>query len=495
MLVVGEAMLDSYLKGSTERLCREAPVPVVSVEDREHVPGGAGNAAVNIHSLGARVFFLSVIGTDAEGAQLIQALEDCGVSTEHVIRRPERQTLAKQRVIAASQMVVRFDHGSSDAVSSSVEEMLIQRMKRLFPQVDAVLVSDYGYGLLTPRLIQAMADLQTASPRLFLVDSRRLLNYRSVPITAIKPNYEEAISLLGLQKPREQSARIRQMETEGFRLLDLIGTYLAAVTLDTDGALIFERGVPTSYRTYTRPAPQTQAAGAGDTFMSAFTLSLAAGAPAEHAADIASAASSIVVEKDGTSTCHQDELSRFVSSDEKMVTDVFQLAARLATYRREGLRIVFTNGCFDILHRGHVSYLNRAKAFGDILIIGLNSDESVHRLKGPARPVNRLEDRGQILSALSCVDHIVPFDDETSHNLIRLIRPDVYVKGGDYTRQTLPEARLVDELGGKVEILPYLKDHSTTNIIEKIRELDRIEQDSKNNRLTAGVHPERGTTT
>jgi D-beta-D-heptose 7-phosphate kinase/D-beta-D-heptose 1-phosphate adenosyltransferase len=178
-----------------------------------------------------------------------------------------------------------------------------------------------------------------------------------------------------------------------------------------------------------------------------------------------------VVSKDGTSACRAEELRLYFSTDEKYVTDVFQLAARMAAYRAEAKRIVFTNGCFDILHRGHITYLNQAKAQGDILIVGLNSDSSVRRLKGPNRPINTLEDRAQVLAALSCVDHIVAFDGSTPHELIRQIRPDVFIKGGDYTRETLPEAQLVEALGGEVRILPYLQDRSTTVIIEKIREL------------------------
>jgi D-beta-D-heptose 7-phosphate kinase/D-beta-D-heptose 1-phosphate adenosyltransferase len=357
--------------------------------------------------------------------------------------------------------------------------------------MDAVMVSDYDYGILTPRVIQALAKLQNRQPRLLTIDSKRLLDYRSVPMTAIKPNYEEAVHLLRLQKPQEPNVRVQQVEAEGARLLKMTGTHIAAITLDQDGALIFERGVETPYRTYPRPEPHPHTAGAGDTFMSALTLSLAAGAPTDEAAEIASAAASIVVEKNGTSACHQEELLGYFSNDVKTVTDIFQLAARLAAYRLEGRRIVFTNGCFDILHRGHITFLNRAKAFGDILIIGLNSDESVRRLKGPSRPINSLEDRGQILAALSCVDHIVPFDNDTSHNLIRIIQPDVFVKGGDYTRETLPEARLVGELGGNIRILPYLEDHSTTGIIERIRELDKTGQTTNRDRMAAGVHPGR----
>lgn len=476
VIVLGEAMLDTYLAGTSERLCREAPVPVVSVTEREHVPGGAANTAVNLHCLGSQVVFLSIVGDDPEGLLLLRSIEEYGVSTEHLLVHPSRSTLAKQRVIAASQMVVRFDQGSTQPLDAETEDRLIERLTDLYPSCDALVVSDYDYGVLTPRIIHALACLQAQMPRIVVVDSKRLPAYRDVKITAVKPNYNEALQMLGLQgiyeggqacKPGE---RIAQIAAHGSKILDLSGAQIAAITLDQEGALVFARERP-PYRTYARPEPQTRAAGAGDTFVSALALGLATGAHTENAVELASAAASIVVGKEGTAACFAEELRAFFSTDEKYITDAFQLAARMAAYRREKHRIVFTNGCFDILHRGHITYLNRAKAFGDVLIIGLNSDASVRRLKGASRPINNLEDRAQVLAALSCVDHIVAFDGDTPHELIRIIQPDVFVKGGDYTRQTLPEAALVEDLGGVVEILPYLEDRSTSGIIERIRKL------------------------
>lgn len=472
VMVIGEAMLDTYFEGTSDRLCREAPVPVVSVNHREHLPGGAANTAVNVTSLGGEAVFLSLIGDDLEGRTLQQALENYGVSTSHLLAHPSRFTLGKQRVIAGSQMVVRFDQGSTQAADRETEKAMIQRIKALLPECHALIISDYDYGLLTPRVIRALSKLQARNPRLVIVDSKRLLAYREVNITAIKPNYEEALQLLGMRKSSSSHERVDQIKERGQELLKRTGAQIAAVTLDEEGALIFERGEATPYRTYARPQPHSRAAGAGDTFVSALALSLAAGGHLENAAEIASAAASIVVGKEGTSACFLDELRDHFSTSEKYFTDVFQLAGRMAAYRREARRIVFTNGCFDILHRGHIAYLNRAKAFGDILIVGLNSDASVRRLKGPSRPINSLEDRAQILAALSCVDHIVPFDGDTPHELIRVIRPDIFVKGGDYTLETLPEASLVEELGGTVEILPYLENHSTTRIIERIKKMD-----------------------
>jgi D-beta-D-heptose 7-phosphate kinase/D-beta-D-heptose 1-phosphate adenosyltransferase len=198
-------------------------------------------------------------------------------------------------------------------------------------------------------------------------------------------------------------------------------------------------------------------------------LALAAGAEAPAAADLASAASAVVVGKDGTATCCAPELRERVSPAGKSLAGRDELADCVAAHRRQGRRLVFTNGCFDILHRGHISYLSRAKALGDVLIVGVNSDEGIRRLKGPSRPIIALEDRLQVLSALSCVDHVVPFDEDTPHELIRVVRPDTFVKGGDYSRATLPEAGLVEEFGGTVEILSFLADRSTTDIIARVR--------------------------
>ena len=469
ILVIGEAMLDSYLGGTSERLCREAPVPVVVINKRAYAPGGAANTAVNLRSLGADVRFLSVIGDDAEGQTLLSSLEKKGVSTENVLVVADRQTLSKQRILAGPQIVVRFDQGTTAPVEGGIEDQLLARLEQLYLECDGFVISDYNYGIMTPRLIQALAELQQRESRLSVVDSRRLRTYRQLHVTAIKPNYLEAVQLLGLEKLKNDSERIRQIESQGRRILDIISAEIAAITLDQKGALVFHRESETPYRTYATPQPNSQAAGAGDTFISALTLSLATGAHVEHAAELASAAASIVVSKNGTAACFADELKEYFSAHEKFVSNVFQLAMRVSYYQRTKQRIVFTNGCFDILHRGHIAYLNRAKALGDILIVGLNSDRSVRKLKGPERPINSLEDRAQVLAALSCVDHIVAFDDDTPRELIRSVKPDIFVKGGDYTRETLPEASLVEELGGQVEILPYLSEYSTTSVIEKIR--------------------------
>lgn len=471
VLVIGDAMLDCYLSGDADRLCREAPAPVVTVHQRQDVPGGAANTAANIASLGAKVRFLSVIGNDREGERLQFALQQRGISIAPLLISPERETLAKQRILAGSQILVRLDQGSVAAIDPDLEEQLIQRLVEQFSQCDAVIISDYSYGVITPRFIQALTELQARSPRTLVVDSRRLRDYSQVGATAAKPNYEEATQLLGL--PRQNTDRAEQMLPYGEDLLELTGAAIVAATLDTEGAIVFEAGQP-PLRTYTRPVPQNQTSGAGDTFISALALALAAGASTQTATAMANSATALVVKQTGTTACNAEELRQSVidSADRsKLILDQSDLATYVQQYRSAHRQIVFTNGCFDILHPGHVAYLTQARALGDVLIVGVNTDDSIRQLKGAGRPVNPLSDRLTVLSALNCVDHVVPFAELTPKNLIRIICPDLYVKGGDYTRETLPEVELVEELGGLVRILPYVDNRSTTRLIHQIRAL------------------------
>ena len=573
VIVIGEAMLDCYLVGYSDRLCPEAPVPVVTVTQRHQAPGGAANTAVNVRALGGNVTFLSVIGDDGEGAMLQQTLLENGVSTQNILTQPGRKTLSKQRLMAASQLLMRFDWGSTEAINSETEQALIAQLTSSFVDCDALIVADYGYGILTAGVIEAIAKLQHASPRVLVVDSKHLAAYRHLNVTAVKPNYQQAIQLLGLEALPTKSLsehqtraisildrdlsrtaavpldtisnslggvvfapnenRYHQIVPHGEKLLELTGAQIVAVTLDAEGAIVFERTPSesgqqqlSSHRIASVRASQSRTSGAGDTFVSTLTLALAAKAPMPVAAELASAAAAVVVGKDGTTACSVQELRQYLQVDgdkgdgeedkgssgsprsgdegrrgqgdkgnleqssptlplslspppllsrpspltykEKLLTNLSDLSASLEFYRANGRRIVFTNGCFDILHAGHVSYLNRARCLGDILIVGVNSDASVSRLKGLSRPINLLLDRIQVLAALSCVDRLISFEEDSPMNLIRLIRPDVYVKGGDYTKETLPEAPMVEALGGVVEILPFLENRSTSNIIQRI---------------------------
>jgi D-beta-D-heptose 7-phosphate kinase/D-beta-D-heptose 1-phosphate adenosyltransferase len=467
VLVLGDAMLDSYLAGTASALCREAPAPVISLTERADVPGGAANTSANVHALGGDVELLAVVGDDPEGVQLSRCLDERGISGAGLLVAPGRRTLAKHRVISAAQLVLRYDQGSTEPLDPLTERALLDRLAVALPRCEALIISDYCYGVLTPRVIGALAELLGRHPRVVVADSRRLAAYGGLNVTAVKPNYHEAIELLGLER-EAGSRRAEQIAAHGQRLLAITGAQIAAVTLDSEGALVLQRE-QAPYRTYARPARQVYPAGAGDTFVATLALALVAGATTPAAADLASAAAAIVIGKAGTSVCAGEELRGAVSVEGKYLSGAEALAACAAFYRRQGRRVVFTNGCFDILHSGHTSYLSQAKALGDVLIVGVNTDAGVRRLKGPARPVNTLAERVSVLAALSCVDHLVAFDEPTPVGLIEALRPDVYVKGGDYTRETLPEASLMDTLGGEVHILPYLPDRSTTAIIERIR--------------------------
>ncbi|MBE9188923.1 D-glycero-beta-D-manno-heptose 1-phosphate adenylyltransferase [Gloeocapsopsis crepidinum LEGE 06123] len=478
VLVIGEAMLDCYLHGASDRLCPEAPVPVVNVTNIDRVPGGAANTAVNVYCLGADVTLLSVVGDDWEGTLLQQALVERGVSSDNIYTQLDRRSLSKQRVVASSQILVRFDQGSTVPISVEIEQKLIAQLNQLFPQCDAVIVSDYGYGILTPRVIEAIAKLQQVTPRILVVDSKHLATYKHVGVTAVKPNYTEAVKLLDLEATVNDT-KANQISPHGQSLLNITGAEIVAVTLDAEGAIVFERSTSNGFelhRTWTKKATN-HATGAGDTFVSALALALAANVPTKVAAEFATAAAAVVVQKDGTTACTAQELREAQRTPtEKYVGDRIQLIKILATHRSAGRRIVFTNGCFDILHAGHVSYLNQARTLGDILVIGVNSDASVSRIKGSTRPINSLFDRIQVLAGLGCVDYLVSFDEDTPLHLLQSVRPNIYVKGGDYTKATLPEAPLVEQLGGEVHLLPFVENCSTTSIIERCQSLHKEAQ-------------------
>jgi D-beta-D-heptose 7-phosphate kinase/D-beta-D-heptose 1-phosphate adenosyltransferase len=307
VLVLGEAMLDSYLVGNSTRLCQEAPVPVVAVRHRHDHPGGAANTAVNLAALGCQVELLSVVGDDSDGHRLCQLLAQHGVGIRMIGVQAGRQTLVKHRVVNGDRLIVRFDQGDTEPVVAAEEDLLIERLASAHPQMDALVISDYGYGIVTDRVITKLEVLQAASRHLIAVDARDLTRYRAACITAVKPNYEEATRLVGTSASATAQSRADAAIAAGDHVLRRTGARIAAITLDRDGAVVVERGRQ-AYRTYTEPADQSRAAGAGDTYIGAFALALAVGAPTAIAAEIASAAASVVVGRAGTSACTADDL-------------------------------------------------------------------------------------------------------------------------------------------------------------------------------------------
>ncbi len=470
VLVIGDLILDIYLQGASTRLTREGPVPIVDIQNRAVVLGGSANAATNVKKLGARVTFCSLTGKDENGDMAISLLKNLDINSL-VLQDVNRTTIVKTRVVSGNQLLLRYDVGSEQCIPPELEESFIELLRQQYPKHDAIIITDYNKGLITPAVLDVLEALQNEERKLLAVDSKRLPYFRRLSPSLVKPNYEEVVHLLNLDIKRLNNLnRTQQINQLGTELFNRTGAAISAVTLDSEGATIFS-GTELCYRCYGHQVAVPQVAGAGDTYISAFTLSLLAGAKISEAAEISAAAAAVAISKNITASCTYQELDAYLSTNEKYIADLEQLEHLVAMYRAQGKKVVFTNGCFDILHSGHVIYLNRARELGHVLIVGINTDESIKRLKGSNRPINGLNDRIAVLAGLGAVNHIVSFgreEDDTARSLIQLIRPDVFAKGADYTKESLPEAALLEQLGGEVTLLPLLPDRSTTLILDRI---------------------------
>jgi D-beta-D-heptose 7-phosphate kinase / D-beta-D-heptose 1-phosphate adenosyltransferase len=466
-VVVGDAILDVYVRGTPRGLCREAPAPVVSVLAADAVPGGAANTAANLAGLGAHASVLSVIGDDAAGRELAAALRAHDVGTDAIVVDGDRATLVKRRVVAGNHILLRLDEGTTDPLADATSMAVGQHLARLGQQADVLVVSDYGYGVLNAALVSDIADQRDAL-RVVVVDAVDAAAYARLRPTAVTPDYAQAIRLLGLPPLDDEAGRVAQIRERGSELLGRTSAELAVVTLGRAGALLFERDRP-PYHSRIRNRVEQDVVGAGDVFTAALAVALAAEAEPPLAVELATlAAVTALPNPIGTATCTRELLIRRLQAIDK-VLDPSQVSGWADAARGHGQRIVFTNGCFDLVHEGHVAFLNQAKALGDLLIVGVNDDDSVRQLKGPGRPVVELSGRLRLLAALSCVDQVVPFSGPTPLPLIEAIRPDVFAKGGDYVLATLPEAERAREIGADVRILGYVEDRSTTSMIERAR--------------------------
>jgi D-beta-D-heptose 7-phosphate kinase/D-beta-D-heptose 1-phosphate adenosyltransferase len=455
VLVLGDVMIDTYLRGASTRLSPEAPVPVVDISSHTSVLGGGANAAANLRHLGANVTFVSLAGDDHSAKLAGELLQKEG-------------TITKTRVIAGQQLLTRYDEGTELELDEDCERQIITVLEQQLPLHDALLIADYNKGLITPGIIAAIERLIRTHRKFVAVDAKRLDRYKGLQPDVVKPNYKEMNALLGL--PEQQSGKARQLEDMGIEIFNITGAKITAVTLDEEGALIFQQDKLLCH-TAARPVNNPNVTGAGDTYISAFTLSCLSEATPATAAEIAGAAAAVAIGKNNTAHCKHGELVAYFSMKDKYIRDLEELDALCNMYRAQGRKIVFTNGCFDILHSGHVSYLERAASLGDVLIVGVNTDESIKRLKGSERPINNLNDRVQVLAGLGAITHLIAFGSEyhdTPEPLIRIIKPDVFAKGGDYSRESLPEAAAVEEYGGEIVLLPLVPDRSTTLIIKRI---------------------------
>ena len=466
--VVGDLILDGWWQGRSERMSREAPVPIVEIADRTYRPGGAANTAVNLAALGARVRLCGIVGDDADGHRLLALLEECGVDTSHVLVSSAVSTVTKTRISGSDQVLVRLDDVPRDGYPRDARERLAALAVAVTTDADAEVVCDYASGALAGPVADALAA-RAERPRLTVVDAHDLRRWAPLKPDLVTPNAAEAERLVDIDlRVDARRDRIGIVSNAAGELIAASAATDVIVTLDRDGAVLLgSDGV--RHRTWAHPTPEARASGAGDTFVAAATIGRASGLPLELCLDLAQAAADIVVQRPGTSVCSSMDLAERIGSARDLTIAAAALEAELDAHRRAGRRIVFTNGCFDVLHRGHTGYLRQASLLGDVLVVGLNDDDSVRRLKGPTRPVNRASDRATVLAALECVDYVTVFETDTPIPLIERFHPEVYAKGGDYTPEMLEESGVVRGYGGQVVILDYLPSQSTTAIVERIR--------------------------
>jgi D-beta-D-heptose 7-phosphate kinase / D-beta-D-heptose 1-phosphate adenosyltransferase len=471
VLCVGDLMLDEFVYGEVSRISPEAPAPVIAVQRSEIDIGGAGNVARNIVSLGARCIFVGLVGEDAAGARLKAELGRESLIESVLVCDPTRPTTRKVRFVSEhfSTHMLRADWESTAPASVATEQQLIDAILPLLPRADIVLLSDYAKGVLTARVIRNVIDAARKLGKRVIVDpkSPNLAIYRGA--TLLKPNRKEFAEATRSRLETDQS--IADGAQEIMQLADceavLVTQSEHGMTLvPRNGEVIHVPGLPVTVR---------DVSGAGDTVAAVIAVTLAAGADWEAALRMANAAAAVAVSKQGAAVVSSAELRRkilphaFLAAEEKIVGTAGELEAQLVAWRKQDLRIGFTNGCFDILHPGHVKLLTAARATCDRLIVGLNSDASVKRLKGADRPVQNERARSEVLAALEAVDLVVLFDEDTPLNLITQIKPGVLVKGADYTREQVVGHEVVEAHGGEVRLVEILQGFSTTSLVERAR--------------------------
>jgi D-beta-D-heptose 7-phosphate kinase/D-beta-D-heptose 1-phosphate adenosyltransferase len=474
VLVLGDLMLDRYIWGDAERISQEAPVILLHADQREERLGGASSVATMLRALGAKVSLVGVVGTDFDGARIRQVLTDLEINHDGVINDADRPSTVKERYIGRAahrhpQQLLRVDFETREPVQSAVERSLCDVMQHHIRKNDIVLISDYDKGVCTPGFLQtAIAAAKKLGVRV-IADPIRKADYSKYHgCSAMTPNRFEA----GLASGRTIQGTNSALDAAAHLLTDL-DLDAAIVTLDKDGmALAHRDGRRKVYPTRARQVYDIT--GAGDMVMSVLALTLATGADYDAAIRLANIAGGLEVEKIGVATVTRDEILRdllhecgLTSGQQKLLPlDLLSLA--LESRRRLGQRIVFTNGCFDVLHAGHVQYLQEARQQGDVLVVGLNGDASVRQLKGPARPVNPVDARVAVLAGLTAVDFVTVFETATPLALIETLKPDVLVKGADYRVDEVVGAEFVKARGGRVHLVPLREGLSSTTILRKL---------------------------
>lgn len=463
-LVIGDLMLDRYIWGDVGRISPEAPVPVVRTTRQTERPGGAGNVAMNLAQLGACVTLIGFTGGDADEDSLSKALKPTGIDFRFILSEGF-PTTSKLRILGGKQQMIRLDTERVGRRRQTDYDHLVEQSLKRLAECDAVLLSDYGKGTLTPEVCQTLIEAARRKKIPVIVDPKSADFSRYRGATTICPNLQEL------------TAALRMENADTTALLEAAEVMVSELNLDFMTATLSEKGIAVIWpgKQFLAPAVARQVfdvSGAGDTVLAVLALCLSSGLKPESAAELANVAAGIVVEKVGTVPVEKHELLAALSPQialqpENKVLTWPELMSRVELWKRAGEQIIFTNGCFDLLHVGHITLLEKARLLGDRLVVGINSDSSVRDLKGPNRPIVGENERTKVLAALAAVDAVVIFDQPTPLELILSIEPDVIVKGGDYSAETVIGAKEVSTWGGRVEIVPIVEGFSTTSLIEK----------------------------
>lgn len=477
VFVIGDFMLDEIISGDAERLSPDAPVPVLEVRSTQSRAGGAGNVARCLVAMGARVECFGAVGADKEGHLLTQLLEVEGIGTSNILQVEDRPTTVKRSIVGLAQhrhpqKMFRLDSETKDPLQTEHVERLLTALNESLHGVDVVCIEDYGKGVLTETACRRVIEHCKDAGVEVLVDPAGIEDYSKYEgATAITPNRTEAEKATGARlsdnNPIEGAAQLAS------QLCDTLKMHATIITLDRHGALLQEQGEE-AIHVPTRARAVYDVTGAGDIVLAAIAIGRGSGMPWSQCVELANVAAGLEVEVFGAtpipmSQIHKELLSMQSQSTGKVRTKE-ELAIEIAASKEIGQRVVLTNGCFDVIHAGHVSYLRDAATCGDILIVGVNCDEQVHAQKGEGRPVYALQERMEILAELQCVTFVVPFEEPTARALIETLKPDLYVKGGDYAPEEINEFSLLSDLGIELRVLSERPGRSSTDVIEQLKE-------------------------
>jgi D-beta-D-heptose 7-phosphate kinase / D-beta-D-heptose 1-phosphate adenosyltransferase len=463
-VVVGDLVLDRYLWGRVERISPEAPVPVVRLEHKTHAAGGAANVAANLSALGTRVAVAGVLGADEDGRHLRELLRASGIDTQAILQAADRPTVCKTRVLGGQQQMLRFDVEKVAELDPDLKSRLLCEIEQRAADSSLMILSDYGKGLLDVLTCRSIVERARALSIPVFVDPKGL-------------NYEKYRGCSLISPNRMELAAAASVDTENLELLfragqrlrsDLEIRYLVVTLGELGMALLDESGI---HRFPAVAREVFDVSGAGDTAIATIAAAVAAGLHLHDAIRLANLAAGIVIRKVGTVPVSREELLASLASDEEATEKLCTsdaLLQRVARWRAAGRRIVFTNGCFDLFHAGHLALLEQAKRLGDCLVVALNTDRSVRTIKGAGRPILSEDSRAKLVVALPCVDAVILFDEETPLNLIGAVRPDVLVKGGDYAEDEVVGASEMKNWGGKVALIPLVEGFSTLAILKRM---------------------------